>query len=122
MLDTITSSSINLMNIGSSVGIVSGYHILIKIYKRFIREIEAFEPAGKSLEYVDSFKNSMNKLRIPLIRKASDFEEEAKSKILNNNILTEDNYKVLVSPKMNLLNLKYYPLKNGILMDRRGRN
>ncbi len=122
MLDTITSSSINLMNIGSSVGIVSGYHILIKIYKRFIREIEAFEPTGKSLEYIDSFKNSMNKLRIPLIRKASDFEEEAKSKILSNNILTEDNYKVLVSPKMNLLNLKYYPLKNGILMDRRGRN
>ncbi|MBG08529.1 MAG: hypothetical protein CME68_07205 [Halobacteriovoraceae bacterium] len=122
MLDSITSNSISLMKIGSSLGIVSGYHILIKVYKKFIREIERFRPAGKSLEYVDAFRDSMNKLRTPLIKKVSEFEKEARSKILSNNILTEDNYKVLISPKMNLLNLKYYPLRDGILMDRRGRN
>ena len=61
----------------------------------------------------------MDKLRIPLVKKANDFVLEAKEKILLNNILTEDNYKIIISPKMNLLNLKYYPLKEGILMDRR---
>ena len=122
MLDSITSSSIGLMKIGSSVGIVSGYNILIKVYNRFIKEIDDFKPAGKSREYVDSFKDSMDKLRLPLIKKSYEFQEEAKSKILSNNLLTEDNYKLLISPKMNLLNLKYYPLRDGILMDRRGRN
>ena len=84
MLDSITSSSIGLMKIGSSVGIVSGYNILIKVYNRFIKEIDEFKPTG-NLGNIDSFKDSMDKLRLPLIKKSYEFQEEAKSKILSNN-------------------------------------
>ena len=79
ILDSITSLSLNLMKIGSSFGIVNGYHSLIKVYRTFSKEIGLFRPSGKSSEYVDSFKkNSMDKLRIPLVKKANDFVLEVK--------------------------------------------
>ena len=93
---------------------------------QLLSKLQGMDPEGGLPSWWNSklaiASDSMNKLRLPLIKKAYEFQEEAKSKILSNNILTEDNYKVLISPKMNLLNLKYYPLRDGILMDRRGRN
>jgi hypothetical protein len=121
-LDDITSSCLKLMGFGSSFGIVNGYILLIETYNKFIEEISTFTPKGRAKEYINSFRGSMNRLTIPLKRRSEEFYKESKKKIIQNSILSEDNYKILLSPQSKLLNLKYFPLKNGILMDRGGIN
>jgi len=121
-LDEITSECLNLMSLGSSYGIVNGYNILIKAYDDFINEVLRFTPKGRSKEYISSFRASMKRLVGPLEKRGREFRYEAKEKILKNSILSHENYKLLLSPQDNFINIKYFPLKDGVLMDRGGLN
>lgn len=119
IIDKITTSAVSIMEIGSGKGIVSAYKVLISSYKYLSEEIDKFIPPGKGEDYVNSFKRSMSGLVTPLKAKAAEFSRQAKVKVYENIILSEDNLDVLFD-NVNHELAKYSPLKNVTLMDRGG--
>lgn len=119
-LDDIVSKAVEIFKMGSGKGIVSTYQLLIRTHTSVASEIDSFTPEGKSAEYITSFKSQMSSLVGPLMQKAEQYRREAVKKVYNEEILTEENYKLfnIYNPE---LPLQYLPLKTGILMDKGGK-
>ncbi len=116
-LDGLTAEAVKTMDIGSGKGIIKAYKILIDAYSHLIKEISNFTPPGKSKEYVDTFKKSMNNLVRPLMAKTSDFKKEAITQIKKSKILSSDNSAILFGEGF----VPEYVLRNnGVMMDRGG--
>ena len=120
-LDKITTQSLENFSIGSGKGIVKTYQILIDSYQFVVDEILAFTPSGKSEKYVTSFRKGMKNIVVPLKRKIEEFRFQAKDNIKKYNILSVDNYRFISGLKSNSINIKYFPLHRGVLMDKGGR-
>jgi tetratricopeptide (TPR) repeat protein len=90
-LDQLTSEAIAIAEMGSGVGIVRAYRLVVTAHESLHDEIIAFTPPGKSEEYVTSFKASMKKVADPIGAQAKDFRVTAIGKIEKENILSPDN-------------------------------
>jgi len=119
-LDNLTSKTLDILNIGSGVGIVQSYHLLIENYKKTANLIKNFTPPDKSVEYISSFKKSMEKIYTPLLDKADEFLGEAKKQIETNKILSSHNNEILMQG-ISDFRPEYEYRSGGILMDRGGR-
>jgi hypothetical protein len=91
LLDQIVAEADSIAAMGSGVGIVRAYRLLVAGHDLLKDEISNFTPAGKSAEYVKSFKKSMAKLVEPISKQAQSFRDLAKNKIEKDNILSADN-------------------------------
>jgi len=118
-LDQVTSKALDVFKIGSGKGIVEAYSILVNSYQSLGREILSFRPTGKSSEYVASFQNSMKGIGDPLLAKATEFGTEARRQIESAQILSKLNIFFLSGAKLPVTP-QYFPIKNGVLMDRGG--
>lgn len=119
-LDEVTSKSLNVFKIGSGHGIVQAYKILVETYKDLALEINSFKPAKKSEDYVSSFQKSMREISAPIFQKANEFEAEAKRQIKNSKILSTANFYFLGKSGLPVTPM-FFPVKNGVLMDRGGK-
>ncbi|MBF0361394.1 MAG: CDC27 family protein [Oligoflexia bacterium] len=121
-LDELTKEGNAILETGSGTGILHSYKILSECYARLANEIETFIPPGKSPEYIESFKNTMTKVSIPLKNRANDFSRDGRKLIMDNNILSDNNMFFQFTQKNRDQNHdvpgSYY--EAGILMDRRG--
>ena len=117
-LDKITTEAISIAELGSGIGIVRAYRIVVEGDESLYNEMTTFVPEGKSPEYVASFQKSMAKLGAPLEKQAQEFRESAVRKIEKENILSSDNGWFLVR---NSAIIPEYFNDNGIvLMDKAG--
>ena len=107
----------SLVSIGSGKGIVRGYLVLINSYNELIREISSFVPPGKSQDYIASFRKSMNEVTSPLRGEVDTFSRKAKELVLGQQILTFDNHKLFAAGE---IDIRYYPQRRGVLMDKGG--
>ncbi len=96
MLDKITTEAISIAELGSGIGIVKAYRILVEGHETLKKEMTSYTPEGKSSEYVSSFKKGMQGLAAPLERQANEFRTTAFKKIEKENILSSDNAWFLV--------------------------
>ncbi|MCF8057940.1 MAG: hypothetical protein K9K67_01480 [Bacteriovoracaceae bacterium] len=119
-LDSVTSKALDVFKIGSGHGIVEGYRILVESYKKLGKEIADFAPEGKSGEYIASFRNSMKDIALPIMRKAEEFESEAIKQINSSKILSLSNFYFLSKNNLPVVP-QFFPVKNGVLMDRGGK-
>lgn len=119
-LDSVTSKALQVFSIGSGHGIVEGYRILVESYVKLGDEIKNFTPPGKSPEYVQSFKKSMLDIAQPILSKASEFKNEAKKQIGSSKILSKSNLYFLLDRNYSVVP-QFFPVKNGVLMDRGGK-
>jgi len=118
-LDKLTASALDVLKIGSGLGIVKGYKFLVENYEYLVREIRTFAPKGKSQEYTISFQKSMRGLTTPILNKSNEFRLEAVRQIRESKILSNSNY--FFNAKSNAPDiLEYFSLRNGVLMDRGG--
>ncbi len=120
MIDALTSKTLDLFKIGSGVGMVEGYKILVESYQKMGEEIAAFTPPGKGADYVNSFKNSMGQISQTLMSKAEDFRREAQGQINKSKILAKNNYFFMTNNKLPIIP-HFFPSKTGVLMDRGGK-
>lgn len=118
-LDKITTEAISIAEIGSGVGVVRAYRLLVTGHEQLHDEIMKFTPEGKSPEYLSSFKKSMEKLVQPLEKQAQDFRETAIKKIEKENILSSDNAWFLVKNEFSFIP-EYYNESGAALMDKAG--
>ncbi len=119
-LDQVTSKSLNVFKIGSGHGIVEAYRILVESYKNLALEINSFKPEKKSEDYVSSFQKSMREIANPIYQKAREFENEAKRQIQSSKILSSSNFYFLGKQDLPVTPM-FFPVKNGVLMDRGGK-
>jgi hypothetical protein len=119
LLDKLTTKAVDLFRIGSGVGTVHGYKILVKSYSSMAKDIKSFTPKG-SKDYIVSFKKSMASIANPITAKANDYKREAKQKIINNKILSSHNYYFMGGSKMPIVPM-FFPSRKGVIMDRGGR-
>ncbi|MBF0297689.1 MAG: hypothetical protein HQK51_03155 [Oligoflexia bacterium] len=117
-LDELTKEGNIIIETGSGTGILNNYKILSECYLSLASEIEGFIPPGKSTEYLESFKNTMNKVIVPLKSRSNDFIRDGKKLMLDNNILFENNLYFQFAEKHKELPRSFFD--SGILMDRRG--
>ncbi|MCO4753567.1 MAG: tetratricopeptide repeat protein [Bacteriovoracaceae bacterium] len=119
-LDRMTKKAGDIQQVGSGRGIIGAYKILVEAYDHAGQEVEDFSPAGKSKEYIASFKSSMAQVAIPLKQSALNYKAEGWKAIEDNKILSDFNY--LLSPRpLDGMTIKYaYPNK-AVSMDRSGR-
>ncbi|MBC98159.1 MAG: hypothetical protein CME63_10440 [Halobacteriovoraceae bacterium] len=120
MIDDLTSKTLDLFKIGSGVGMVEGYKVLVESYQKMGEEISSFTPPGKGAEYVTSFKSSMAQIAQTLINKANDFRMEAQGQIKKSQILAKNNYFFMTNNKLPIVP-QFFPSKSGVLMDRGGK-
>ena len=90
-LDQLTTEAVAIAEMGSGVGIVRAYRLVVSAHESLHDEIVAFTPPGKSEEYVTSFRASMKKIADPIGAQAKDFRMTAMKKIEKENILSADN-------------------------------
>jgi tetratricopeptide (TPR) repeat protein len=119
-LDEVTSRALDVFKIGSGDGIVEGYKILVEAYRGMGEEIRTFTPTGKGKDYVSSFKKSMSEISVPIERKANEFFQEARRQIMESKILSRSSVYFFTNKRLDLMP-EFYPVKNGVLMDRGGR-
>lgn len=119
LLDKLTTKAVDLFKIGSGVGTVRGYKILVESYSNMAREIKSFTPNG-SKDYIKSFKKSMVSIANPILAKANDYKSEAKQKIINNKILSSYNYYFMGGESMPIVP-RFFPSRKGVIMDRGGK-
>ena len=119
-LEVVTAKAVNVLQVGSGVGIVRTYIHLIEAYSKMVEELKNFSPEGVSPEYLESFKKSMLQISAPLVQKIADFRQEAKIKIAKEKILSNDNYWFAVDYQ-HPIKVEYSYLANGVIMDRGGR-
>lgn len=118
-LDRITTEAVSIAEMGSGIGIVKAYRYLVSGHESLRDEVINFTPAGKSPEYVASFKMSMAKLVEPLSKQARDFRETAIKKIEKENILSTDNGWFLVKNEYSFIP-EFYSESGSALMDKAG--
>lgn len=90
-LDQLTTEAIATAEMGSGIGIVRAYRLVVSAHENLHDEIVAFTPPGKSDEYITSFKASMKKIADPIAVQAADFRQTSIAKIEKENILSADN-------------------------------
>ena len=90
-LDQLTNEAVSIAEMGSGVGIVRAYRLVVSAHESLHDEIVGFTPVGKSDSYIASFKGSMQKIAAPIASQALDFRETAIKKIEHENILSQDN-------------------------------
>ena len=120
LMDKLISTALGIFKIGSGMGIVKSYKILVEAHRHVSQEVRDFVPPGKSDAYVKSFQKSMAEIAGAIGQKAIDFRREAKVKILSSDILSEDNYYFLSQEPMPV-QPQFIPRLKGVLMDRGGR-
>lgn len=119
-LDDLTSDALDILNIGSGIGIVRAYQLLVVNYRKVAGAIKDFTPPDKGNEYISSFKKTMEKIYSPLYGKADDFVLEARKQIEGSKILSTENNWFLMQGISNFKpEYEYRP--GGVLMDRGGR-
>jgi tetratricopeptide (TPR) repeat protein len=118
MLDKISTEAISIAEIGSGIGIVRAYRLLVEGHESLQNEVLAFVPEGKSPEYAASFHKGMQKLAAPLEKQSQDFRQTAIRKIEKENILSSDNAWFLV--KNDAIIPEYYNDNGNVLMDKAG--
>lgn len=119
-LDQLTVKAVAVLKLGSGKGMMAGYKYLVNGYSGLIKEIVNFRPAGKSKEYISSFKKSMRGLISQLQKKVDDFEKEARNQMLSSKILSSDNLWFTKSGNYPF-RIQYFPSSHGIIMDRGGK-
>jgi hypothetical protein len=119
-LDEVTSRALDVFKIGSGNGIVEGYKILVKAYREMGAEIRGFSPPGKGKDYVVSFRKSMKEISDPIERKSNEFFQEARRQIRSSKILSRSNVFFFANKNFDIMP-EFYPVKDGVLMDRGGR-
>ena len=119
-LDQLTTRALDILNIGSGVGIVQAYRILVENYRKTGNQIKDFVPPEKGPEYVESFRKGMTNIYASLFNKAEEFVVEARKQIDSSKILSSENNWFLMQGISNFKpEYEYRP--GGILMDRGGR-
>ncbi len=118
MLDKITTEAISIAELGSGIGIVKAYRIVVEGHETLYSEMTGFVPEGKSPEYVSSFQKGMQKIGAPLAQQAQDFRGTAVKKIEKENILSSDNGWFLV--KNSAIIPEYFNDNGIVLMDKAG--
>ncbi len=115
-LDQLTSEAISIAEMGSGIGIVRAYKLIVTAHEAIHDEIVAFVPPGKSEAYVTSFKASMNKVSDPIANQAKDYRETAIKRIEKESILSSDNTWFLVKNNFSF-SPEYYSNRGAVLMD-----
>lgn len=118
-LERLTTSAIEVAEIGSGVGIVKSYKYLVQGHEQLIREISDFVPEGKSEEYVKSFRKSMLGLVAPIEKQAKEFRKAAVKKIETENILSVDNNWFIGNMDLPFTP-EHFVERAGVLMDKGG--
>lgn len=118
-LEKLAAEAEDVSAIGSGIGVLKVYRHLIDSYTHLKEEVAGFTPPGKSEEYLNSFKKSMQALVVPLEKQAREFKEVALKKIEKENILSKDNYWFLSDAKKNSL-YEFFNADGGALMDKAG--
>ena len=118
-LDQLSSQVNEIQKTGSGRGIVDAYKYVIEAYEELGNEVRAFTPEGKGPEYVETFKKAMEEVYKPLIASAQKFRGEIKKLIIDNKILSLNNFNVIQGQESNYK--RYRTLKDAVLMDRGGK-
>ena len=118
MLDKITTEAISIAELGSGIGIVRAYRIIVEAHESLRSEMINFTPEGKSPEYISSFQKGMIKTSAPLEKQAEDFRETAIKKIEKENILSTDNGWFFA--RNTGIVPEYYNEQGNVLMDKAG--
>lgn len=118
-VDRLSQSALSIQNLGSTIGLVESYRILIKGMRHTIFSIETFTPPGKSPEYVTSFKKSMLQVVSPLKQTLAKYEKDAKLSIESNEVLTAQNKNLLEEVSQKPFPFYIYE-KGAFVMSRRG--
>jgi tetratricopeptide (TPR) repeat protein len=118
MLDKLSTEAVSIAEIGSGVGIVKAYKLLVQAHESLRTEILDFKPADKSAEYVSSFHKGMQKLAAPLEKQSLEVRDTAIKMIEKQNILSSDNGWFLVR-NVGLVP-EYFSENGNVLMDRAG--
>lgn len=119
LLDGLTAEVNEVQKVGSGIGIVDAYNLVINAYENFGNALKEFSPEGKGPEYVASFKKAMSDVYAPILSNAAKQRSEIKKLIIKNKILAASNFDVLSTPPENYK--RYITLKDSVLMDRGGR-
>ncbi len=119
-LDQLTTRAFDILNIGSGVGIVHAYRILVENYRKTANQIKDFIPPEKGPEYVESFRKGMTNIYSSLFNKADEFVVEARKQIDSSKILSSENNWFLMQGISNF-KPEYEYRSGGVLMDRGGR-
>lgn len=90
-LQKIVDQLLEIQKIGSRVGIVQSYELLAYTHIKLSRDILNFTPNNQSPEYIQSFKNAMRKIAMPLGDKANTYINNG-NKFKNQNEVLVDNF------------------------------
>ncbi len=118
-LDRISTEAVSIAEMGSGIGIVKAYKLLVAADESVYNEIINFTPDGKSPEYVASFKKGMSGLAKPLDKQAQEFRATAIKKIEKDNILSPENAWFLVKNEYSFIP-EFYSENGAALMDKAG--
>ncbi len=117
LLANLTEQGVQLVNLGSSDGIVEVYKELITGYDLLIQEIKTFEPKGKSAQFIKTFKSSMKGVVQALSVKRDQFYKDARKIITKHEILNRDN--LFFYPDYDR-SINHFSIYTGLIMDRGG--
>ncbi len=115
-LDQLVTEAISIAEMGSGVGIVRAYRLLVSAYDILNDDMLSFIPPDKSEAYIASFKANMQKKAEPLAAQAKDFRNTAIKKIEKENILSPDNAWFLVKSESGLTP-EYFSERGAALME-----
>ncbi len=119
LINNITTEAVSIAEIGSGVGVVKAYRLLLTAYKSLSNEINNFTPEGKSSDYINSFKKDMAKRVALLDKQAQNFKDTAIKKIEKENILSSDNAWFLAKNDLPFIPV-YFNESGSALMDKAG--
>lgn len=119
-LEKITTRSLELLSLGSGLGLVRTYKYLIETYQFLINEINNFTPPDKTPEYIDSFKKGISSVVNSLEKKVLDYRSEALRNIKGEKILSKDNL-FFVQSDLIPVSVEYQYPKGALIMDRGGK-
>ncbi|MEI8348094.1 MAG: hypothetical protein WCG27_11545, partial [Pseudomonadota bacterium] len=119
-LDLIVKKAKEVFAIRSGKGVVRAYKHIVESYQKVADEIKNFTPAGKTEDYINSFRKSMGPIVANTASKAMEFRTQGRDQIIKNKILSNDNYWFL-SQSNYPLKVEYDYNLGGIIMDRGGK-
>ena len=115
MIGRLEEKAINVMKIGSGMGIVKANRITELSYLNLSRKIASFTPPNKSKEYIKGFKKSMAQLANSLAVKATAIRNTARQQILRDKILDQENIWFLGVKSPVPFPLYHLPVQRGLL-------
>lgn len=118
-IDRINEEIHQVLDTGSSLGTIRAYRYVVSSHEQLRNEILSFVPAGKSAEFVSSFKKAMIKMTGQLKEQADESRKLALEKIAKEEILSDDSAWFL-SKNTNFFIPKYVDESAGIVMDKAG--